>query len=36
MRRHINFHGHYFFTRPDLRGNRRALRNPDAPDDDSD
>jgi TnpA family transposase len=36
MRRHINFHGHYFFARPDLRGNRRALRDPDAPDDDSD
>jgi TnpA family transposase len=36
MRRHINFHGHYFFARPDLRGNRRALRDPDAHDDDSD
>ena len=35
MRRHINFHGHYFFTRPDLRGGHRALRDPDAPDDDS-
>jgi Tn3 transposase DDE domain len=34
MRRHINFHGHYFFTRPDLRGGRRALRDPDTPDDD--
>jgi hypothetical protein len=35
MRRHINFHGHYFFNRPDLRGGRRALRDPDTPDDDS-
>jgi TnpA family transposase len=34
MRRHINFHGHYFFTRPDLRGGHRAFRDPDAPDDD--
>ena len=36
MRRHINFHGHYFFNRPDLRGGRRALRDPATPDDDSD
>jgi TnpA family transposase len=36
MRRHINFHGHYFFNRPDLPGGRRALRDPDTPDDDSD
>jgi TnpA family transposase len=35
MRRHINFHGHHFFNRPDLRGGRRALRDPDTPDDDS-
>jgi TnpA family transposase len=34
MRRHINFHGHYFFNRPELHGGRRALRDPDAPDDD--
>ena len=34
MRRHINFHGHYFFDRPKLHGARRALRDPDAPDDD--
>ena len=34
MRRHINFHGHYFFTRPGLGDSRRALRDPDAPDDD--
>jgi TnpA family transposase len=34
MRRHINFHGHYSFAIPDLRGARRALRDPDAPDDD--
>jgi hypothetical protein len=36
MRRHINFHGHYFFNRPDLPGGRRALRDPDTPGDDSD
>lgn len=34
MRRHINFHGHYSFAPTDLRGARRALRDPDAPDDD--
>ena len=35
MRRHINFHGHYFFNRPDLHGGRRReLHDPDAPDDD--
>ena len=31
MRRHIKFHGHYSFALPDLRGARRALRDPDAP-----
>jgi hypothetical protein len=35
-RRHINFHGHHFFNRPDLPGGRRALRDSDTPDDDSD
>ena len=34
MRRHINFHGHYSFAPTDLGGARRALRDPDAPDDD--
>jgi hypothetical protein len=34
MRRHINFHGHYFFGLPDLGGARRALRDPDALNDD--
>lgn len=34
MRRHINFHGHYSFAPADLGGARRALRDPDAPDDD--
>ena len=27
---HINVHGHYSFTLPDLGGGRRALRDPDA------
>ena len=30
--RHINVHGHYSFTLPDLGGDRRPLREPDAPD----
>ena len=34
MRRHINVHGHYSFAPADLAGARRALRDPDAPDDD--
>jgi TnpA family transposase len=34
MRRHINFHGHYSFASTDLGGARRALRDPDLPDDD--
>jgi hypothetical protein len=34
MRRHINFHGHYSFAPAALGGARRALRDPDAPDDD--
>ena len=29
--RHINVHGHYSFALPDLGGNRRPLRDPDAP-----
>ncbi len=29
--RHINVHGHYSFAPPDLGGNRRPLRDPDAP-----
>jgi len=36
MRRHINVHGHYSFHLPELGGGRRALRNPDAPDDEED
>jgi hypothetical protein len=32
MRRHINFHGHYSFAPTNLAGERRALRDPDAPD----
>lgn len=34
MRRHINFHGHYSFAFTNIGGARRALRDPDAPDDD--
>jgi hypothetical protein len=34
MRRHINFHGHYSFAATNLGGARRALRDPDAPDED--
>ncbi len=33
MRRHFNVHGHYSFLLPDLAGARRALRDPDAGDD---
>ncbi len=33
MRRHLNVHGHYSFQLPDLAGTRRALRDPDAGDD---
>jgi Tn3 transposase DDE domain len=33
MRRHLNVHGHYSFRLPDLAGTRRALRDPDAGDD---
>ncbi len=33
MRRHINFHGQYSFAATDLGGVRRALCDPDAPDD---
>jgi hypothetical protein len=34
VRRHLNVHGHYSFQLPDLAGTRRALRDPDAGDDD--
>jgi TnpA family transposase len=34
MRRHINVHGHYSFALADLRGGRRALRDPDSPGED--
>ncbi|HEX7461469.1 MAG TPA: transposase [Dermatophilaceae bacterium] len=34
MRRHINVHGHYSFHLPDLAGALRALRDPDAPEED--
>jgi hypothetical protein len=33
MRRHINFHGHYSFAPTELGGARRALHDPDAPED---
>ena len=33
MRRHLNVHGHYSFQLPDPAGTRRALRDPDASDD---
>jgi len=33
MRRHLNVHGHYSFQLPDPAGTRRALRDPDAGDD---
>ena len=33
VRRHLNVHGHYSFQLPEL-GGRRALRDPDSPDDD--
>ncbi len=33
VRRHINFHGHYSSAATKLGGARRALRDPDAPDD---
>ena len=36
MRRHLNVHGHYSFQLPELAGSRRALRDPDGPDDDAD
>jgi TnpA family transposase len=36
MRRHLNVHGHYSFQLPELAGRRRALRDPDGPDDDAD
>ena len=34
MRRHLNVHGHYSFQLPDLAGARRALRDPEAGEDD--
>jgi len=36
VRRHLNVDGHYSFALPDLAGRRRALRDPDSPDDDPD
>ena len=36
MRHHLNVEGHYSFQLPDLAGTRRALRDPDTPDDNSD
>lgn len=32
IREHVNVDGHYFFKRPDARGARRPLRDPDSPD----
>jgi hypothetical protein len=34
VRRHLNVHGHYSFQLPELAG-RRALRDPDSPEDDA-
>lgn len=34
VRRHLNVDGHYLFALPDLAGARRALRDPDSPDED--
>jgi hypothetical protein len=34
VRRHVNFHGHYSFAPTIPAGERRALRDPDAPDED--
>ncbi|MEU6587263.1 Tn3 family transposase [Nocardia sp. NPDC046763] len=34
VRRHVRLEGHYSFHLPDLEGGHRALRNPDAPEDD--
>ena len=36
MRRHLNVDGHYSFQLPELGGGRRALRDPDATDEDPD
>jgi hypothetical protein len=36
MRRHLNVHGHYSFQLPDLAGARRAMRDPEAGEDDED
>lgn len=35
-RKHINVHGRYAFTLPELPGGRRDLRDPDQPGDDED
>jgi hypothetical protein len=35
-RRHLNVHGRYSFTLPELPGGLRPLRDPDQPDDDED
>ena len=34
VRRHLNVDGHYSFQLPDLAGRRRALRDPDSPEED--
>lgn len=36
MPKHLNVNGHYTFRLPDLGGARRALRDPNAPDDERD
>jgi len=36
VRKHLNVHGRYSFRRPELGGERRALRDPDTPDDGED
>jgi hypothetical protein len=35
IRHHLNVEGHYSFQLPELIGTRRALRDPDTPDDSS-
>lgn len=36
VRRHLNVHGHYSFQLPELAAGRRALRDPDGPEDEAD
>lgn len=36
VRRHLNVHGHYSFQLPELAADRRALRDPDGPEDEAD